>query len=78
MGNSSGWQTMTDTMRSEKESRPLAPTEIETTDKGEGEPKVFRQKTFPMGRPQASLDKAWTIAAALEDAENLRKMSLRK
>lgn len=69
---------MTDTRRSEQEPRPVAPTEIKTADKDEGEPKVFRQKTFPMGRPHASLDKAWAIAAALEDAENLRKMSLRK
>lgn len=39
----------------------------------------FRQKTFPMGfRPELGLDKALSLAAALEDEETARKLSLRK
>ena len=42
-------------------------------------PRKFRQRTFRMGfQPEAVLDKALTIAAALEDEEIVRKLSLRK
>jgi hypothetical protein len=39
----------------------------------------FRQRTFSMGfRPELGLDKALALAAALEDDEIARKLSLRK
>jgi hypothetical protein len=39
----------------------------------------FRQQTFAMGfRPEIGLDKALALAAALEDEEIARKLSLRK
>lgn len=38
----------------------------------------FKQRTFPMGAPRLSVDKALALAAALEDEEVTRKMSLRK
>lgn len=39
----------------------------------------FEQKTYRMGyRPELPLDRALSLAAALEDEEILRKMSLRK
>jgi len=42
-------------------------------------PRRFRQKTHDMGfRPELPLDKALSLAAALEDEEIIRKMSLRK
>jgi hypothetical protein len=42
-------------------------------------PKKYRQKTFRMGfNPEASLDKALSLAAGLEDEEIARKLSLRK
>lgn len=42
-------------------------------------PEAFRQHTFRMGfRPELALDKALTLAAALEDEEHARKLSLRK
>lgn len=41
--------------------------------------KRYRLPTFAMGyRPEAALDKALSLAAALEDAELARKLSLRK
>jgi hypothetical protein len=41
-------------------------------------PEPFRTKTRSMGRARINLDKATQIAAALEDEEILRKMSLGK
>jgi len=39
----------------------------------------YRLPTFKMGyRPEAALDKALSLAAALEDEEIARKLSLRK
>lgn len=38
----------------------------------------FRQRVFSMGKPAVDLTKALAIAAALEDEEVLRKLSLRK
>jgi Ribbon-helix-helix protein, copG family len=38
----------------------------------------FRQKTHPMGAPRMDLNKALTLAAALEDEEILRELSLGK
>ena len=39
----------------------------------------FALKTYAMGfRPEAALDKALSLAAALEDEEIARKLSLRK
>ena len=46
----------------------------EEADKG----RPFRQKTFRMGSPRIDIDKALALAAALEDEEVIRKMSLRK
>jgi hypothetical protein len=37
-----------------------------------------RQRTFGMGAPSLKLDKALSIAAALEDEETVRKLELRK
>lgn len=43
-------------------------------------PKRFRQKTFHMGQPApgVNLTKALALAAALEDAEIIRKLELGK
>jgi len=42
-------------------------------------PRKYRQKTHRMGfRPEIRLDKALALAAALEDEEIVRKLSLRK
>ena len=39
----------------------------------------YHQKTFHMGfRPEISLDKALALAAAIEDEEIVRKLSVRK
>lgn len=38
----------------------------------------FKQNTFRMGAPRVGIDKALALAAALEDEEITRKMSLRK
>jgi hypothetical protein len=38
----------------------------------------FQQRVFSMGKPAVDLTKALAIAAALEDEEVLRKLSLRK
>jgi hypothetical protein len=39
----------------------------------------YRLKTFRMGfNPEIDMDKALSLAAALEDEETLRKLSLRK
>ena len=38
----------------------------------------FRQNTFCMGSPRVGIDKALALAAALEDEEISRKMSVRK
>ena len=38
----------------------------------------FRQATARMGRPRGDLDKALALAAALEDEEIVRKLSVRK
>ncbi|MCY4600296.1 MAG: antitoxin [Acidobacteria bacterium] len=38
----------------------------------------FKQRTAAMGRPRVDLDKALALAAALEDDEVARKVSLRK
>lgn len=42
-----------------------------------GRPK-FRQATARMGRPRFELEKALSLAAALEDEEIVRKLSVRK
>ena len=44
---------------------------------GESRPPL-RQTTYSMGRPRLAIDKALALAAALEDEEIARKMSLRK
>lgn len=44
----------------------------------EGESRPFEQRTFGMGAPRLSIDKALALAAALEDEEIARKMALRK
>jgi hypothetical protein len=42
-------------------------------------PGPFRQKTYRMGyRPELRLEKALSLAAAMEDEEIARKLSLRK
>lgn len=38
----------------------------------------FKQNTFRMGVPRVGIDKALALAAALEDEEVARKLSLRK
>ncbi len=38
----------------------------------------YREKPYPMGQPSIPLDKALSVAAALEDEEILRKLMLRK
>lgn len=38
----------------------------------------FKQNTFRLGAPRVGIDKALALAAALEDEEIARKMSLRK
>ena len=38
----------------------------------------FEQSTFSMGAPRLSIDKAFALAATLEDEEIARKMALRK
>jgi hypothetical protein len=38
----------------------------------------YREKTYPMGIPRVSLDKALTLAAEMEDEEIIRKVMLRK
>ncbi len=39
---------------------------------------MFREATTRMGRPRFELDKALSLAAALEDEEILRKLAVRK
>lgn len=42
-------------------------------------PEPYETPTFPMGvRPGVDLDKALSLAAALEDAEHVRDLELRK
>lgn len=42
-------------------------------------PRAYRLKTWRMGyRPEVPLDRALTLAAALEDEEVVRKLSVRK
>lgn len=41
-------------------------------------PQPYRETTFRMGCPRVNLDKALALAAALENEETLRKISLRK
>ncbi len=45
---------------------------------GGGRQQPFRQRTFALGGPRMHLDKALALAAALEDEETVRKLSLRK
>jgi len=40
--------------------------------------KRYREETKPLGEPRVELDKALTVAAALEEEEAVRKMALRK
>ncbi|PYT08372.1 MAG: antitoxin [Acidobacteria bacterium] len=43
------------------------------------EPRRYRLKTFRMGyRPEIGIDKALSLASALEDEEITRKLSVRK
>ncbi|MCY4212746.1 MAG: hypothetical protein OXF68_03875 [Gammaproteobacteria bacterium] len=51
---------------------------LEALDRSENQKEVYRQKTFRMGPPHVGLGKALALAAALEDEEVLRKISLRK
>ena len=51
---------------------------LEVLEQSGDQQEIYRQKTFRMGRPRVDLDKALALAAALEDEEILRKMSLRK
>ena len=51
---------------------------LEALDRNEQQQEIYRQKTFRMGHPRVDLDKALALAAALEDEEVRRKMSLRK
>lgn len=51
---------------------------LEVLERSGDRQEIYRQKTFRMGRPRVDLDKALALAAALEDEEVLRKMSLRK
>jgi hypothetical protein len=46
--------------------------------RGEPARRRFRQRVFSMGKPAVDLTKALAMAAALEDEEVLRKLSLRK
>jgi hypothetical protein len=42
-------------------------------------PRAFALKTFKMGyRPEVGLDRALSLAAAMEDEEIIRKLSVRK
>ena len=41
-------------------------------------PRRYREHTYSMGVPTVALDKALSLAAALEDKEIIRKMMLRK
>lgn len=45
---------------------------------GRGSPRAFKEQVFSMGPPGIGLDKALAAAAALEDAEILRKLAARK
>ena len=65
-------------MRSKSKPRAVVPTDTETLSETEGIRTVYREKTFRMGIPGANLDKALTLAAALEDEEILRKTPMRK
>ncbi|MFO0791132.1 MAG: hypothetical protein U0805_16855 [Pirellulales bacterium] len=40
--------------------------------------KVYREKTFDMGRPKVDLTKALALAGQLEDEEIVKKMALGK
>ena len=51
---------------------------LEALSRSEDKPEIYRETTFPMGSPHANLDKSLASAAALEDDEVLRWMSLRK
>ena len=51
----------------------LAPPRKETSKRG-----PFKQGTFRMGVPRVGIDKALALAAALEDEEIARKLSLGK
>lgn len=51
---------------------------LEALSRSTDDREIYREKTFRMGRPHVDLDKALALAAALEDEEVLRKMSLRK
>ena len=42
------------------------------------ERRPFKQRTYRMGTPDVGIDKALALAAALEDEEIIRKISLRK
>ena len=53
-------------------------TGLEALRQAPAERKAYREKTFRMGRPQLAMDKALALAAALEDEEVIRKMTLRK
>lgn len=46
--------------------------------KQQGKRPVYRQRTYSLGAPLVSLDKALALAAALEDDEIARKVALRK
>lgn len=51
---------------------------LEALCRSENPQEIYRETTFPMGRPRVELDKAPALATALEDEEVLRKMALRK
>ena len=51
---------------------------LDALSRSEDKREIYRETTFPMGSPHAGLDKSLALAAALEDDEVLRNMSLRK
>lgn len=51
---------------------------LSATPKQASDRRPFKQKTYRMGTPRVEIDKALALAAALEDEEIIRKMSLRK
>ena len=53
-------------------------TGLSTAPKQASKRRPFKQKTYRMGIPKVGIDKALALAAALEDEEIVRKISLRK
>ena len=51
---------------------------LTTSSQPRGNRERYREATVRMGRPQVGIDKALGLAAAFEDQEIIRKISLRK